>query len=88
LLQQSLGEHDLDDLFHGVLVRPAALELDGERDPGYRLRAGLQGALDTRANGVSVQERRGWDVRRAAKAVQDERDLVDGTPAPVLAGLE
>src|SRR3954452_3385934 len=40
LAQEPLGEHDLDDVSHGVLACPVALELDGECDPRDWLRAG------------------------------------------------
>ena len=33
MLEQPLGEHDLDDVGHGLLACPVALELDGEGDP-------------------------------------------------------
>jgi hypothetical protein len=44
-------------------------------------------ALDRRSCGLA-QERRGRDPRRAAKALEDESDLVEVAPAPVLARFE
>jgi hypothetical protein len=38
-LQQTFGEHDLDYVGDGRLPCPVALELDGEGNPGDRLRA-------------------------------------------------
>src|SRR5207244_4664875 len=33
LLEQPLGQHDLDDLLHGLQARPVALQFDRERNP-------------------------------------------------------
>jgi hypothetical protein len=39
LLQQAVGEDDLDDGLDGVLAGPVALQLDREGDPADRLPA-------------------------------------------------
>src|ERR1700751_5060077 len=45
LLQQALGEHDVNDLLHRLQARPVALQLARERDPSDRLSASLDDAL-------------------------------------------
>jgi hypothetical protein len=66
-----------EDEFAGVLAIekedvPALLLLELNGDIGHDL----------------LQERRGWDVGRAVAPVDDERDLVDVAPVPVLSWLE
>src|SRR5215471_15240331 len=52
LLQEPVGEDDLDDRLDGVLARPVALQLDRERDPADRLAAGLDHAVQSGAVGL------------------------------------
>lgn len=52
LLQQAVGEDDLDDRCDGVLAGPVALQLDRERDPADRLPAGLDHAVKAGAVGL------------------------------------
>src|SRR5437870_5278161 len=66
-LEQALREHDLDDIGDRFLAGPVALELDGERDPGDRLRTRLDDALDARAMGL---------LARAADRVDDGVDVI------------
>src|SRR5580704_9624641 len=70
LLQQAVGEDDLDDRGDRVLARPVALQLDREGDPANRLPAGLHHAVKAGAVGLG---------RGAADRVDDGVDLVSFT---------
>src|SRR5215472_13752101 len=67
LLQQAVGEDDLDDRLDGVLAGPVALQLDRERDPADRLPACLHHAVKAGAVGLG---------RGAADRVDDGVDLI------------
>src|SRR5580704_1464685 len=67
LLQQAVGEDDLDDRRDRVLAGPVALQFDREGDPADRLPAGLDHAVKAGAVGL-------WGG--AADRVDDGVDLV------------
>src|SRR5437773_12580186 len=76
------GVVELTTLLRRLAVVFEAAPAEGIGDPVARrvVRVGARSWL--------VQARGGRDPRRAAKSFEDERDLVDVAPAPVLAGFE
>jgi hypothetical protein len=67
LLQQALGEHDLDDSGHSLLADPIALKLARQRDPADGLASSLGDTLEAGQMGFG---------RGAADRVDDRIDLV------------